>query len=88
MAFFIFFVLFVFPFLQAGPLDNWASFLAWAIFIIIPLIVTVLLCITTAHEDDNDSKKNLWLRILVHLSSITTVPAGRDSSGISSRLQI
>ena len=37
MAFFIFFVLFVFPFLQAGPLDNWASFLAWAIFIIIPL---------------------------------------------------
>ena len=40
MAFFIFFVLFVFPFLQAGPLDNWASFLAWAIFIIIPLIVT------------------------------------------------
>lgn len=23
MAFFIFFVLFVFPFLQAGPLDNW-----------------------------------------------------------------
>ena len=39
MAFFIFFVLFVFPFLQAGPLDNWASFLAWAIFIIIPLIV-------------------------------------------------
>lgn len=43
MAFFIFFVLFVFPFLQAGPLDNWASFLAWAIFIIIPLIVTVLL---------------------------------------------
>ena len=54
----IFFVLFVFPFLQAGPLDNWASFLAWAIFIIIPLIVTVLLSITTAHEDDNDSKKN------------------------------
>ena len=52
MAFFIFFVLFVFPFLQAGPLDNWASFLAWAIFI------TVLLSITTAHEDDNDSKKN------------------------------
>ena len=58
MAFFIFFVLFMFPFLQAGPLDNWASFLAWAIFIIIPLIVTVLLCITTAHEDDNNSKKN------------------------------
>ena len=58
MAFFIFFVLFVFPFLQAGPLDNWASFLAWAIFIIIPLIVTVLLCITTAHENDNDNKKN------------------------------
>ncbi len=57
MAFFIFFVLFVFPFLQAGPLDNWVSFLAWAIFIIIPLTVTVLLCITTAHEDDNDSKK-------------------------------
>lgn len=41
MAFFIFFVLFVFPFLQAGPLDNWASFLAWAIFIVIPLIVLV-----------------------------------------------
>ena len=58
MAFFIFFVLFVFPFLQAGPLDNWASFLARAIFIIIPLIVTVLHCITTAHEDDNDRKKN------------------------------
>lgn len=58
MAFFISFVLFVFPFLQAGPLDNWASFLAWAIFIIIPLIVSVLLCITTAREDDNDSKKN------------------------------
>lgn len=57
MAFFIFFVLFVFPFLQAGPLDNWASFLAWAIFII-PLIVTVLLCITVTHENDNDSKKN------------------------------
>lgn len=58
MAFFIFFVLFVFPFLQAGPLDNWASFLAWAIFIIIPLIVTVLVFITTMHENDNDSKKN------------------------------
>ena len=58
MAFFIFFVLFVFPFLQAGPLDNWASFLAWAIFIIIPLIVSVLVFITTMHENDNDSKKN------------------------------
>lgn len=57
MAFFIFFVLFVFLFLQAGPLDNWASFLAWAIFIIIPLIVTVLLCISSTHENDNDSKK-------------------------------
>ena len=57
MAFFIFFVLFVFPFLQAGPLDNWVSFLAWAIFINIPLIVTVLVCITTMHENDNDSKK-------------------------------
>ena len=44
--------------LQAGPLDNWASFLAWAIFIIIPLIVTVLLCISSTHENDNDSKKN------------------------------
>ena len=58
MAFFIFFLLFVFPFLQAGPLDNWASFLAWAIFIIIPLIVTVLVFITVMHENDNDSKKN------------------------------
>lgn len=58
MTFIVLFLLFVFPFLQAGPFDNWASFLAWAIFIIIPLIVTVLLCITTAHEDDNDSKKN------------------------------
>ena len=58
MAFFIFFVLFVFPFLQAGPLDNWASFLAWAIFIIIPLIVTVLLCITVTREDNTNSKKN------------------------------
>lgn len=58
MAFFIFFVLFVVPFLQAGPLDNWASFLAWAIFIIIPLIVSILACITTMHENDNDSKKN------------------------------
>ena len=58
MALFIFFVLFVLPLLQAGPLDNWASFLAWAIFIVIPLIVTVLLCITTTHEDDNDSRKN------------------------------
>ena len=55
MAFFIFFVLFVFPFLQAGPLDNWASFLAWAIFIIIPLIVTVLLCISSTHENDIES---------------------------------
>lgn len=58
MAFFTFFVLFVFPFLQAGPLDNWASFLAWAIFIVIPLIVTVLLCITSTHEDNTNSKKN------------------------------
>lgn len=58
MAFFIFFVLFVFPFLQAGPLDNWVSFLAWAIFIVIPLIVGVLLCITVTHEDNNDSKQN------------------------------
>ena len=58
MVFFTLFLLFVFPFLQAGPLDNWVSFLAWAIFIIIPLIVTVLLCISTAHEDDKDSKKN------------------------------
>lgn len=57
MAFFTLFLLFVFPFLQAGPLDNWASFLAWAIFII-PLIVCVLLCITSTHEDNNDSKKN------------------------------
>lgn len=54
MAFFIFFVLFVFPFLQAGPLDNWASFLAWAIFIIIPLIVTVLLKVpTTMHGPES-----------------------------------
>ena len=58
MAFFIFFVLFVFPFLQAGPLDNWASFLAWAIFIIIPLSVTVLLCVSSKREDDKDCKKN------------------------------
>lgn len=58
MAFFIFFVLFVFPFLQAGPLDNWVSFLAWAIFIVIPPIVGVLLCITVTHEDNNDSKQN------------------------------
>lgn len=72
MAFFIFFVLFVFPFLQAGPLDNWASFLAWAIFIIIPLIVTVLLCITTAHEDDNDSKKNwTWMFKWKEVSQMT-----------------
>ena len=72
MAFFIFFVLFVFPFLQAGPLDNWASFLAWAIFIIIPLTVTVLLCITTAHEDDNDSKKNwTWIFKRKEVSQMT-----------------
>lgn len=58
MMFFTLFLLFVFPFLQAGPLDNWVSFLAWAIFIIIPLIVCVLLCITVAREDDNDSEKN------------------------------
>lgn len=58
MAFFIFFVLFVLPFLQAGPLDNWASFLAWAICIIIPLIVAILLCISSTHENDNDSKQN------------------------------
>ena len=58
MVFFTLFLLFVFPFLQAGPLDNWVSFLAWAIFIVIPRIVSGLLCITTAREDDNDSKKN------------------------------
>lgn len=50
MVFFTLFLLFVFPFLQAGPLDNWVSFLAWAIFIVIPLIVGVLLCITVTHE--------------------------------------
>ena len=53
MAFIIFFLLFVLPFLQAGPLDNWASFLAWAIFIVIPLIVCVLLWVT---HDDNDEQ--------------------------------
>ena len=58
MVFFTLFLLFVFPFLQAGPLDNWVSFLAWAIFIVIPLIVGVLLCITVAHENNNDSKQN------------------------------
>ena len=58
MAFFIFFVLFVFPFLQAGPLDNWVSFLTWMVFIVIPLIVGVLLCITVAREDNTNSKKN------------------------------
>ena len=58
MVFFTLFLLFVFPFLQAGPLDNWVSFLAWAIVIIIPLIVTVLLCISSTHENDNDSEKN------------------------------
>ena len=51
MVFFTLFLLFVFPFLQAGPLDNWVSFLAWAIFI-------VILCITVTHEDNNDSKQN------------------------------
>ena len=72
MAFFIFFVLFVFPFLQAGPLDNWASFLAWAIFIIIPLIVTVLLCISSTHENDNDSKKNwTWMFKRKEVSQMT-----------------
>lgn len=58
MVFFTLFLLFVFPFLQAGSLDNWVSFLAWAIFIVIPLIVGVLLCITVTHEDNNDSKQN------------------------------
>ena len=58
MVFFTLFLLFVFPFLQAGPLDNWVSFLAWAIFIIIPLIVGVLLCITVTREDNTNSKKN------------------------------
>ena len=29
MVFFTLFLLFVFPFLQAGPLDNWVSFLTW-----------------------------------------------------------
>ena len=58
MVFFTLFLLFVFPLKQAGPQDNWASFLAWAIFIIIPLIVCVLLCITVTHEDNNNSKKN------------------------------
>ena len=58
MAFIIFFLLFVLPFLQAGPLDNWASFLAWAIFIVIPLIACVLLCITVTHEDDDSNEQN------------------------------
>ena len=59
MAFFIFFVLFVFPFLQAGPLDNWASFLAWAIFIIIPLIVTALHLIYARKRQRQQEKLNL-----------------------------
>lgn len=58
MTFIVLFLLFVFPFLQAGPFDNWASFLAWAIFIIMPLIVGVLLCITVTREDNTNSKKN------------------------------
>ena len=58
MTFIVLFLLFVFPFLQAGPLDNWASFLVWALFIIIPLIVGVLLCITVTREDNTNSKKN------------------------------
>ena len=33
MVFFTLFLLFVFPFLQAGPLDNWVSFLTWMVFI-------------------------------------------------------
>ena len=60
MVFFTLFLLFVFPFLQAGPLDNWVSFLTWMVFIVIPLIVCVLLCITVTHEDNNDSKKNSY----------------------------
>lgn len=62
MVFFTLFLLFVFPFLQAGPFDNWVSFLTWMVFIVIPLIVCVLLCITVTHEDNNDSKKNwTWM---------------------------
>lgn len=58
MVFFTLFLLFVFLFLQAGPFGNWVSFLTWMVFIVIPLIVCVLLCITVTHEDNNDSKKN------------------------------
>ncbi len=54
MAFIIFFLLFVLPFLQAGPFDNCVSFFAWAVFIIIPLIVCVLLCITVTHDDNDE----------------------------------
>ena len=45
------------PFLQAGPFDNWLSFLAWAFLIVIPLIVCILIFIFNPHEG-NDSKKN------------------------------
>ena len=63
MAFFIFFVLFVFPFLQAGPLDNWASFLAWAIFIIIPLHCSALHLIYAQKRQRQQEKLNLNFQV-------------------------
>ena len=43
--------------LRTGVLNT--PYVIWsALFIIIPLIVTVLLCISSTHENDNDSKKN------------------------------
>ena len=57
---YIILVLFLLPFLQVGPFDNWLSFLAWAFLIVIPLIVCILIFIfdADAHENNNSSKKN------------------------------
>ena len=77
MAFFIFFVLFVFPFLQAGPLDNWASFLAWVIFIIIPLIVTVVflvLSVISAKAYMNQQRANKSYTSITYKMTTNSAP--------------
>lgn len=38
----------------AGPFDNCLAFFVWSFFVFIPIIVSVLLCITVSRENDKD----------------------------------
>lgn len=38
----------------SGPFDHWLAFFVWSVFVFIPIVVGVLVCITASRENDKD----------------------------------